>query len=77
MIIMHHEPARRHARSCERAWISCRESAAARAFGVLTGTSAVIAPVPSCIQLEPSPITSARWLALKPPRPRPMNTTID
>ena len=58
------------------AWISRTESAAARAFGVSTGTSTLIAPVPACIQDCATPITSARCSAVSPPRPRPTNTTI-
>jgi hypothetical protein len=59
------------------AWISRNESSAARAFGVLTGTSMLMMPVPSRIQVWPRYITSARWEAERPPRPRPTKTTIE
>ena len=59
------------------AWISRNESAAARAFGVSTGTSAMIAPVPSRSQVCASPITSARCAADRPPRAWPTKTTIE
>jgi hypothetical protein len=59
------------------AWISRSESWAARAFGVSTGMSMLMAPVPSASQSWASPITSPRWEADMPPRPRPTNTTIE
>jgi hypothetical protein len=59
------------------AWISRNESSAARAFGVLTGTSMLMMPVPSRVQVWPRYITSARCEAERPPRPRPTKTTIE
>jgi len=52
-------------------------AAAARAFAVSIGTSAMMAPVPSRIQLYAMPATSLRCGPVRPPRPRPTNTTID
>ena len=52
--------ARRHAAAEKLAWISRNKSSAARAFGVLTGTSMLMVPVPSRIQVCARYITSAR-----------------
>src|SRR5581483_7978789 len=56
---------------------SWKASAAALALGVPTGTSATIAPVPSCSQTWASPITSARCSADRPPRAWPTKITTE
>ncbi len=48
-----------------------------RAFGVPTGTSMLMAPVPSRSQVCASAMTSARCAAVRPPRALPTKTTIE